>query len=486
MNTIQKPGRILGLSLAWLLMAEPSVWAQTFSSGSTGADGAVAPTCAPTPCTVTVPVPASGVFNATTVTIPAGVTVILAKNAANTPVTLLATGDVTVAGTLSVNGAAGAAPASSGPLINPGAVGGAGGFPGGNGAARDNSLAASGGQGPGGGRLANNTNIGDSLGQYGATASFVSLLPLFGGSGGGGAVAPVGQSGASGGGGGGALVLASSTKITVTGAITANGGNGSGDAGACVFPGWERLSGPGSGGALRLVAPELAGAGTLEAKSGFYLCAFGLEPFGVGRVRLEALALGFTGTVTPSASVSPAPGPVTAASSPALINLPTLRMSTVGGLATPGTPGGSYTTPDVLLASGTPNPVTVTLTATAIPLGTTFAVTVLPPSGNGTTTLSGPSTGTFASSTATAQVTVPDGQVSVLNAVASFTLPQFARLFPLIDDEPVDRILVAATYGAPSTVTLITKSGREVRPEQLPLAEQRTFAAALAAAIGER
>ena len=60
---------------------------QSFSSGSTGADGAFNPTS-----NTTLTLPATGVFNFTTITIPAGVTVTFTKNAANTPVVLLATG----------------------------------------------------------------------------------------------------------------------------------------------------------------------------------------------------------------------------------------------------------------------------------------------------------------------------------------------------------------------------------------------------------
>lgn len=97
---------------------------------------------------------------------------------------------------------------------------------------------------------------------------------------------------------------------------------------------------------------------------------------------------------------------------------------------------------------------------------------LLPKFGVATSGSSFASTGTFANSTATANVNFPTGQVSVLNAFGSFTLPQLASLFPLIDGEEVDRIMVAATYGEPSSVTLMTKSGREVRPDQLSFGEQ--------------
>ncbi len=88
---------------------------------------------------------------------------------------------------------------------------------------------------------------------------------------------------------------------------------------------------------------------------------------------------------------------------------------------------------------------------------------------------SSPSSGTFTSATATANVNLPTGQVSILNAFGSFTLPQLASLFPLIDGEPVDRIMVAAVYGGPSTVTLITKSGREVGLDGMSVSDQVKF-----------
>src|SRR5947207_5749504 len=79
-----------------------SATAQTFNSGSTGADGAFSPTS-----TTTVALPATGVFNYTTVNIPTGVTVRFTRNPSNTPVTILASGDVTIAGAIDVGGVAG-------------------------------------------------------------------------------------------------------------------------------------------------------------------------------------------------------------------------------------------------------------------------------------------------------------------------------------------------------------------------------------------
>jgi len=446
-----------GLSVIVLLGWTSLGFAQTFVSGSTGADGAFTPAA-----NTTVTLPPSGVFNYTTVNIPAGVTVTYTPNAANTPVTVLATGNVTIAGILSVNGTNGANGSTTGPLVNPGALGGPGGFNGGQGGSRDGTLAASSGHGPGGGAV---TPANAVSGSYGVPVDFVSLLPLFGGSGGAGVIATGGGlSGPSGAGGGGAVVIASSTLISVSGTIRANGGDaGTGFLGAA--------GGVGSGGAIRLVAPQISGAGSLLVNAGI-----GGVVGGRGNIRLEAFTLGFSGTTTFAAlSTSLSPGPVTAASTPALINLPTLTISSVGSTGAPAIPGGSYTTADIALPAGTANPVPVTLTVTNIPVGTVFSVVLRPPAGNATTVTVG-SSGTFAVATATTNVSFPLGQVSVLNAFGSFTLPLLASLF--IDGEAVDRVMVAANFGESSSLSLVTTSGKEMPVSQLSQEDQLKVAMA--------
>ena len=76
--------------------------AQTFNSSSTGADGAFNPTT-----NTTLALPATGLFNFTTVTIPSGITVRFTRNAANTAVTFLATGNVSIAGTIDISATSG-------------------------------------------------------------------------------------------------------------------------------------------------------------------------------------------------------------------------------------------------------------------------------------------------------------------------------------------------------------------------------------------
>ena len=451
----------VGLLAAAFFWAMPVSAQTTFSSGSTGALGAFAPAA-----NTVVTLPPDGVLNYTTITIPGGVTVTFVKNAANTPATILATGDVTIAGTINVNGANGPNPSSS-VTVQPGGAPGPGGFAGGqSGSLGLTNNSASAGYGPGGGAGAVAGVSNAVAPTYGAPTAFVALIPLFGGSGGGGGAGGATSSGAASGGGGGAIVLASNTQITVGGAIIANGGVG-GQGGASV----THATG-GSGGAIRLVAPQITATGTMTATGGS--SAFGSA--GNGRIRIEALVTGVINPTTPTASISNTLGPITAASTPALINLPLLTISSVGGVASPAIPTGSYTTADVSLPAGTTNPVPVTLTVNNIPLGTVFTVKLIPQFATATTVTSSGASGTFTSSTATANVTFPNGQISTLNAFAGFTLT--AGLFPLIDGEEVEQVLVGANYGEPSTVTLITKTGKEVRVDRLPPPEQVKLARA--------
>lgn len=162
---------LLGCGLVSSIWSELPVYAQAFTSGSTGSLGAFSPVS-----NTVVSLPADGILNYTTVTIPVGVTVTFQPNAANTPVTMLATGDVLIAGVVNLDGAAGT---GYGANVPPGAAGGPGGFRGGQGGAKGaTNNAPSAGQGPGGGTTSASYGGG---GSYGAQSTFVSLLPLFGG-----------------------------------------------------------------------------------------------------------------------------------------------------------------------------------------------------------------------------------------------------------------------------------------------------------------
>jgi hypothetical protein len=243
----------------WSLGLAP-VFAQ-FSSGSTGADGPLNVTS-----NTTLDLPASGVFHFTTVTVASNVTLRFNPNALNTPVHLLATGDVAIAGTIDVSGQAG--------TITAGGRGGPGGFKGGEPGNTSSSIPAGAGQGPGGGRPGPVNVPGNA--QFGATGTGLNdgspygnplLIPMIGGSGGGGINA---NPGAGGGGGGGGILLASSTRITVTGRVLSQG---------VVSPNGSS----GSGGAIRFVAPVVAGTGELNVGR------VGNPGASRGRIRIDAL-----------------------------------------------------------------------------------------------------------------------------------------------------------------------------------------------------
>ena len=446
--------------MAWLLLASllwlaPSLaTAQTFNSGSTGADGAFNPTTS-----TTIPLPPSGVFNCTTITIPAGVTVTFTKNAANTPVILLAQGPVILNGTIDVSGGA------AGPLNRPGA-GGPGGFDGGVGADGLTTGVGGSGLGPGGGGgagagqnygggggylTAGSQGGGGTPGAAGPAYGMPLLRPILGGSGGGGGGGAIGSwIGGGGGGGGGALLIASSASIALgtnsgTVAIQANGGSGGGD--------YHGMGGAGSGGAIRLIAPVITGAGQLLAKGG----ANGTTA-SPGRIRLEATTFTYAGTTTPFAS-NAFPQPVFP-----VAGQPGLAIVSIGGLPVPATPAGSVlAAPDVLLPTGTTNPVPVGLTASNIPLGTTIQVTATPESGSKATATSTGLQGSLASSTATASISLILSQTNILTATATFPLVASAGEGPVYAaGEEVTHVRVAAVLGGATQVTYITRSGREI------------------------
>lgn len=444
-------------------------WA--FDSGSTGADGAFSASV-----NTEIVLPPSGVLNYTTFQVSSGVTVTFRKNATNTPVVILASGDVTIAGTINLSGTAGAntGPAGDGNLGDDGqpGLGGPGGFDGGRGGQANGNTRGGNGLGPGGGGGGigfgnpNNQPTGYSGsgggfngagsagndGNAGASYGSETLLPLIGGSGGGGGRS--GQfAGSGGGGGGGAVLLASSGTVSVTGAIRANGGAGGGTGGTpygCGGPG-----GGGSGGAIRILATRITGNGTIEANGATYVttCWQGGGSGAPGRIRLEAEQYQRTAGTSPIASISATPGPVFVA------GLPTLRITQVGGFAVPEIPTGDV---DVTLPVDFPNPVTVEFATTGVPVGNTVQLRVVPAQGATVTATSGALSGTNESASASVQVTVPTGP-STLQATTTYNIivALGEELSRFAQGERVDKVRLEASLGGPSMVTLITVSGRE-------------------------
>jgi hypothetical protein len=427
-----------------------------YSSGSTGADGAFNPTSS-----TTVQIPESGVFNYTTVSIPSGVTITYKRNSKNTPVTILATGNVTIGGIINIDGAS-----SSNTFV--GGLGGPGGFDGGRGgtapASNQDGLNGSGPGGGGGGRF-NSSGVSGTGGyggyatagssgssgggSFGGTGGAVygspTIIPLIGGSGGGGGAGVGTTRGGSGGGGGGAILIASSTGISGSGSILARGAGVSCPANLC--------GGYGAGGAIRLAANTITGGLALNVSGG-------LSSAGAGYISIEAFdTTGFSPSISPSNAVVSTIAPRQAVPT----NAPQLRIVSVAGINAPTYVSGSFNGADIVLPTAQTGPVTVALAANNIPLTTAVQVTVIPPNGASTTVQSGALTGTQSSSTATASVTLPNG-TSLIYATATIDLTLLSYLKPLfIEGERVRNMEISATFGGRSELTYITESGKRIK-----------------------
>src|SRR5437868_6760935 len=98
--------RLVPITFALILPClDLTAQAQTFNSGSTGVDGPFAPTT-----NTQVQIPESGVFNFKTVNIHSNNHVTFKRNSKNTPVIILASGNVTIFGGIRVDGTNGGAP----------------------------------------------------------------------------------------------------------------------------------------------------------------------------------------------------------------------------------------------------------------------------------------------------------------------------------------------------------------------------------------
>ncbi|WAC71438.1 hypothetical protein OU995_17850 [Roseateles sp. SL47] len=465
------------------------------NSGSTGADGALSPTV-----NVEIQLPPSGVLNYTSVNIPAGVTVKFKKNTTNTPAFILASGDITVAGTIDVRGAD-ASPTgtySDGALGDDGlpGLGGPGGFDGGRGGRDDQQqrpevIRGGTGLGPGGGPGGmeggdgcNNVGYFKYLGIGGGYASKAYqpygegyycgagtvtvvgkaygsplLQPLLGGSGGGGGRGGLTFPGSGGGGGGGAILLAASGTVRVTGTINARGGDGGGLSGANV--GGQGAGG--SGGAIRLVATTVTGNGAILADGGCinasnnlrqncgatgYAGQHGGAP---GRIRIEAEAVTFSGTSSP-AYVADVPSPIFIA------DTPSLRIASIAGQTVPATPTGIA---DVTLPGTTTGPVEVVFQTINVPVGNTVLLRVVPAYGQPVEALSPAIAGTSASGTASVSVTLPAGP-SVLQATTTYTVVVAGTLdlSHFAQNEEVEKVEVTIAMEGEAKARVVTASGK--------------------------
>ena len=479
--------------------------AHAFNSGSTGADGDLAPAV-----DTVVTLPPSGILNYASINIPAGVKVTFKKNTTNTPVVLLVAGNATISGVIDVGGKPAAASGTAGDGVladdgNPG-EGGPGGYagvrggrpgaadllerlggkgfgPGGgvagprqicNGAAYEanNSMGYAGGGGGGFGSAGANGGVYNCSATTGGVAyGAAELLPLIGGSGGGGGIGGTNFAGSGGGGGGGALLIAVSGTLTVsntTGKLLANGGSAGPVSGTgCDTPNQSSGGGGGSGGAIRLVATTIAGNGEVSARNGAAAavgCGAAGGAGGTGRIRIEAESITRTASTNPAAS-SAQPGPVFIAGTP------TLKITSVAGVNVPEQPTGVA---DVKLPVGTANPVTVTFATTGVPLGNTVRLAVTPNNGPEVSTVSTALAGAPQAATASASIALPGG-ASTLQATITYTVvvAMGEALSRFAQGERVERITLTASLDGRSRTTLITVSGREFEAGAEALAAMR-------------
>jgi hypothetical protein len=373
---------MIPLFAGWTALGQPS-----FNSTSTGSDGALNLTTAGTilfdPTTFTPPLNPSGnnIYNFTTINIAAGVTVRLSARNLTGPIYWLATGAVTIAGTLDLTGEAGGNTGVTEETRSP-AYGGAGGYTGGVGGRNGTpAIAPLPGNGPGGG-AAGSAGGNGGAGTFTGTNFF--LVPLVGGSGGGGGVAyDVNTVGAGGGAGGGAILIASSTSIAITGQIKTQGGAG----GTCPYPYGVSCGGAGSGGAIRLVSPAVSGSGGLNA----------------AEIRIETASYSNTLTLTSPFTVSSTPNLFLPTTPPG-----TLKVVSVGGVSLPAVPTGSFSVPDANINSSAALPVVIQ--AANIPPGTVPTLQFFSDVGGTDFSVTVPAlAGTLAQSSATVQVTFPAG-----------------------------------------------------------------------------
>jgi hypothetical protein len=395
-------------------------------------------------------------------------------NSLNNPLTILSQNDIRLGGPsgtfhLRIDGLSGRNPPNisfsgaggdPGPGGSPGGSGGAGGSTPGNG---NQGFGPSGGTGGAANAATAAALRGVSAGS--SPASF-SLTPLRGGSGGGGGAginpvnslgcgtALLGYGGAGGGGGGGGLTMAATNEIFLgingNTQIDASGGGG-GDNGNT---GCRPSGGGGEGGSVRLISKTLTGAGSIVLSGGTAVLAAAAAG---GKIRIEANSNTYTGAITGAGggSFTQFPG------APIPSDLPTLRITSIAGVATPAAPTGSLTVPDVNFATAPVNPASISLAATKIPIGTTVSVRVTATIGAAVTVTSTALTGTFDNSTATASVDIPPGQGQIAATVAFTLPPQSAMLMglPNLDGTKPQRVEVVAGGEGASRVYVVAESG---------------------------
>ena len=399
-----------------------SLWAQaqTFSSGSTGADGALDLTSGDRQ----VQLPDSGILNYTTVNIPSGRTLTFKSPLKNPPVIMLAQGAVVITGTINISA-----------NFSGTSVPGPGGFYGAT------YVSGTGIYLPGFGPGAGQPPPADTNARW---VGPLSLVPNIGGSGG---AVTSGQG--NGGNGGGAITIASSGSVQMSGGIFACGNSLTGNNTCSVFIsnyGTGPTADNGASGAIRIVANSISVTGGFQAAI----------------VRLE----GPVGSVTYAGYYGTAPviSPINPTIIPTVI--PSLSIVSIGGFAVPSYSGGSFNTIDLILPNAISDPIPVFVQASNIPVGSPVTVTFSGSGGGAGTSTTGTLAGTLASSTATLTVSgLTRSAVTYLFLSSTFAVTGSSA-------EPAGKDTVASVRlesapGVQPKFAFLRKDGTEVAPAKV-------------------
>lgn len=438
----------LALVIMLPLAATAQIVAQ-FDSGSDGSDGALAPQ-APLTGTQTVVIDMAdhpdGVYQYTSVNIPAGIIVQFTPNAKNTPVTWLVQDTCVIGGVVDLSGLT-----YSGQYPGRGGAGGFAGGYGGNSGGPD--FSAGNGEGPGGGPAPGGTAGYATSGYTGYSLSGPTygnrfLLPLVGGSGGAGTAGTAGAAGSGGSGGGGAILLAVTNTLTINGTLKANGGLGPSSG----------VYGNGSGGGIRLVSSSLVGSGTVRATPESDV------NYGKGWIRVEMYdKTGWSGTIQGQTSYD-YPGILVL---PANV-LPAMAITNIAGLAVPTQPTGSVLTPDVTIPDTQANPMAVAVACTNIPLSTVITLSVKPKFGALIEQVQANVGSDSTSSTATFSIDLPPGDGTmqaraVANISGAKAVGRSARAVSATglapNGERLASMEISSTLGGSQELVFVTESG---------------------------
>lgn len=183
-----------------------------------------------------------------------------------------------------------------------------------------------------------------------------------------------------------------------------------------------------------------------------------------GVIRLEAP----TGTLLFSGTSNPPP--ILSTINPTIVpsTIPILSIISIGGFSVPTYSGTRFDTVDLMLPKQLPEPLSVVVQASNIPVGTQVKVTFSgSPQATATT---GTLSGTPTSSSATLSISGLDrsGAVTYLFVSATFNLPQTAQNYNPKGRDQVAKVRIEAAPGAKPKFAFLRNDGSEIDPKSLP------------------